>query len=252
MPIDVRPADLAVITALRDAYRDEMACQIIHDSIHVRPGWTQEYAIELDGALVGYGSVAVGGPWKALPMLYEYFVVRECRTRLFELFESLLSTCGATRIKTQSNNRLLTVMLQTFAIDVHAEAILFEDAVATTHAPAGAQVRAATPDDAELLAARDLDRDAAWLVTLDGEIAGAGGVLYHYNRPYGDIYMAIAEPFRRRGLGAYLVQELKKACYAGGSVPAARCGVSNVASRKTLQKAGFVPCGHLLAGIVAE
>jgi len=59
--------------------------------------------------------------------------------------------------------------------------------------------------------------------------------------------MAIAESFRRRGLGAYLVQELKAACRACESVPSARCNVGNVASRKTLQKAGFVPCGALMA-----
>lgn len=250
MSIDIRPVDLTVITALRDAYRDEMACQIVHDSIHARQGLTREYAIDLDGTLVGYGSVAVGGPWQDLPTLYEYYVVREYRTRLFDLFASLLSACGTARVMTQSNNRLLTVMLQTFAHDLRAEAILFEDAVTTTYAPDGAYVRAATPDDAEPLARRDLDRDAAWLLEVDGEIAGAGGVLYHYNRPYGDVYMAIAEVFRRRGLGAYLVQELKRICYASGSVPAARTNVSNVASRETLQKAGFVPCGHLLVGMV--
>jgi GNAT superfamily N-acetyltransferase len=94
----------------------------------------------------------------------------------------------------------------------------------------------------------ELDDGAGWVVTLNGAIAGAGGVLYHYNRPYGDIYMKIAEPFRRRGLGAYLVQELKAACRAGGSVPAARCNIANRASRRTLQKAGFVPCGNLIAG----
>ena len=62
--------------------------------------------------------------------------------------------------------------------------------------------------------------------------------------------MAVAEPFRRRGLGSYLVQELKRVCYRDGNVPAARCNTTNVASRKTLQKAGFVPCGHILVGSV--
>lgn len=100
----------------------------------------------------------------------------------------------------------------------------------------------------ELLKTLELDDTAGWVVALDGRIAGAGGILYHYNRPYGDIYMKIAAPFQRRGLGAYLVQELKRACRVGGSVPAARCNIENTASRKTLQKAGFVPCGNLISG----
>ena len=86
---------------------------------------------------------------------------------------------------------------------------------------------------------------------LKAKIAATGGILFHYNRPYGDIYMEVAEPFRKRGLGCYLVQELKRVCYEQGSVPAARCSLTNIASRKTLQKAGFVPCGHLLTGSVS-
>lgn len=35
-----------------------MNCQIIHDSIHVRPGWTMEHALDLSRAAVGYG---IGG-----------------------------------------------------------------------------------------------------------------------------------------------------------------------------------------------
>jgi predicted GNAT family acetyltransferase len=60
--------------------------------------------------------------------------------------------------------------------------------------------------------------------------------------------MEVAEPFRMRGLGCYIVQELKRVCYELGSIPCARCNTGNVASRKTLQKAGFVPCAHILIG----
>jgi GNAT superfamily N-acetyltransferase len=62
--------------------------------------------------------------------------------------------------------------------------------------------------------------------------------------------MEVSETFRRHGLGSFLVQELKRVCYEGGRVPAARCNPRNVASRRTLQKAGFVPCGHILVGSV--
>jgi len=71
------------------------------------------------------------------------------------------------------------------------------------------------------------------------------------DRPYGDSYMDVAESFRRRGLGAFLVQELKRICYEGGSIPAARCNTGHIASRLTLQKAGFVPCANILNGSVS-
>jgi GNAT superfamily N-acetyltransferase len=248
MDIAVRASELSEIAPLRERYREEMNCQIIHDSIHVRPGWTREYLLTQAGVAFGYGSVAVDGPWRDTPALYEFYVQRERRTSIFDLFAALLPVCGAQMIETQSNAPLLSTMLHTFTRNIRAESILFEDSFQTSYRPQGAAFRAATKDDTAELAHRGLDEGVQCVVTMDGEIAGAGGVLYHYNRPYGDIYMDIAEAYRRRGLGAYLVQELKALCRAGGSVPAARCDVANLPSRKTLQKAGFVPCGNILAG----
>src|SRR6266446_1300495 len=60
------------------------------------------------------------------------------------------------------------------------------------------------------------------VVEVGGAVAAKGGILFHYNRPYGDIYMEVAEAYRRRGLGSYLVQELKRICYEQGNIPAAR------------------------------
>ena len=248
MPIQARVCDISEITSLREMYREEMQCQIIHDNIHERPGWSREYLLEIDGAATGYGSVAIGGPWKTMPSLYEFYVEEDSRQRIFDLFEALRATCDANRVETQTNDFLLSTMLHTFAQNIQAEAILFEDLFETQLLPEGAEFRPREAGDLGQLKAHELDETAGWVVTLNGTIAGAGGVLYHYNRPYGDIYMKIGEPFRRGCLGAYLVQELKRVCRAGGSIPAARCNIRNEASRKTLQKAGFVPCGNLITG----
>ena len=61
---------------------------------------------------------------------------------------------------------------------------------------------------------------------------------------------ALASRFRRRGLDAFLVQDLKRLAYALQSIPWARCNTDNVASRMTLQKAGVVPYAHLLSACV--
>lgn len=248
----MRAAELREIEPLREKYRAEMNCQIIHDSIHGRPGWTHEFALHENGVLIGYGSVAVAGPWRDNPALYEFFVAPEHRARSFDAFTNLLAVCGAKIIETQSNDPHLTVMLHAFGRNVRTESILFQDSFTTSFRPEGASFRAATASDAADLRRLELDENAGWVVLLDGEIAGAGGILYHYNRPYGDVYMKIAEPFQRRGLGAYLVQELKTACIAAESVPSARCNVKNVPSRRTLQKAGFVPCGAIIVADIGE
>jgi GNAT superfamily N-acetyltransferase len=243
-------ADLQEIAGLRDMYRHEMRCQIIHDSIHVRPGWSHEYLLTRGGAKVGYGSVAVGGPWVANATIYEFYVLPQHRGDMFALFVELLTTSGAHAIETQSNDVLLTVMLHAFTPAVSSESILFYDGLTTSHTLPDACFRRASPADAEQITNQELDSGATWLLTIRGDIAAAGDILFHFNRPYGDIYMKVGESFRRRGVGTYLVQELKRVCYDGGSIPAARCNPNNIASRQTLQRAGFFPCGHILKGTV--
>jgi GNAT superfamily N-acetyltransferase len=236
------------IRLLRDMYRLEMSCQIIHDSLHERPGWTREYLLSVADIAVGYGSLAVGGPWTGQPTVYEFYVVPTQRLHLFDLFRVLLAVSDAVHIEVQSNDVLATVMLHTFASPVTSEAILFRDEVLTTHAPPGAQFREPTASEAPDVPAEY--RRWRGVVEIDGTVAATGGILFHYNRPFGDVYMEVAEPYRRRGLGSFLVQELKRVCYEGGHVPAARCNPDNIASQRTLQKAGFVPCGQILKGSV--
>jgi GNAT superfamily N-acetyltransferase len=252
MELSATPVAVAEIACWRDVYRHEMNCQIVHDSLHSRNGWTQPYLLSAGGTPVGYGSIVTGGPWSGKPTVFEFYVLPQFRSRLYDLFEVLLAASGPVSIETQSNDPLLTVMLHTFTRDVASESILYHDRITTAHAADAAVFRRSAPDDAARIAASGLDADAKWLLEVDGRVAATGGILFHYNRPYGDIYMAVAEALRRRGLGRYLVQELKRVCYEGGSVPAARCNVGNVASRKTLQKAGFVPCGHILTGSVMQ
>src|SRR5262245_11523191 len=71
----VNRVELGEIQSMRDIYRHEMHCQIIFDSIHIRPGWTLEYLITEGESKLGYGSVAVAGPWQAKPTVYEFFLL---------------------------------------------------------------------------------------------------------------------------------------------------------------------------------
>ena len=246
MDIAVVAATLDDIRLWRDMYQLEMSCQIVHDSIHIRRGWTQEYRLMLDGTPVGYGSVAISGPWSGQPTIYEFYVVPTQRSHVFDLFRALLASSGAVAIETQSNDRMTTVMLHAFVPQVTSESIVFPVQYATSFAPAGAVFRQPTVYEAHDVP--EEQRKWRGVIDVDGNVAATGGILFHYNRPYGDIVMDVEEEFRRRGFGSFLVQELKRVCYEGGHVPAARCRTTNIASQRTLQKAGFGPCGHILAG----
>lgn len=247
-PISIRQVKLEAITAMREAYRAEQNCQIVHDSIHARRGWTREFAIAEGDRVVGYASLAVDGPWRNKPTLYELYVVPDRRSRAFALFESFLEATRPPAFEVQSNDLLLTTLAVTFAQDLATEKVVFRDSETTSLVIPGATLRCLTPAEEirEALAVRA--GGGEWTLDVAGTAVGKGGILFHYNLPFGDIYMEVDEPHRRRGYGSYLVQELKRLCRELGGVPGARCDPTNSASRQTLQRAGFVPYAHILIG----
>jgi GNAT superfamily N-acetyltransferase len=240
--------DAQTILPLRTRYRQEMDCQIVHDSIHSRMGWTLTYELRLAETSVGFGSVAVAGPWKGKPTIIEFYVLPVHRRSAFDLFEAFVDACGAGLMEIQSNDELLAVMLHTYARDIWSEKIVFGDRFTTALPANGAILQPLTSDDETRLSVTERAGSAEWLLEVEGRPAGKGAILFHYNAPYCDVAMEIEEPFRRRGFGAYLVQELKRLSYELGSIPAARCSPENRPSRKTLQKAGLVPYAHILNG----
>ena len=84
MHIQAFRASIEEILPLRTRYREEANCQIVHDSIHRREGWTISYLLEAGGARVGFGSVAIAGPWKDKPTIYEFYVLPEYRSLAFQ------------------------------------------------------------------------------------------------------------------------------------------------------------------------
>jgi hypothetical protein len=228
-----------------------MNCQIVYDSIHRRDGWTLSYLLDSEGTIAGFGSVAIGGPWTGKPTVFEFYVLPEYRHRAFDLFETFLAAANPQFFEVQSNDSLVTVLSLTYGQSIATESIVFRDEQTTSLSAGGSVLRGVTSEE-EIRA--NLERrqgGGEWLLELAGAEVGKGGILFHYNRPYGDIYMEVNEPFRKRGFGSHLVQELKRICYALGAIPAARCNPTNVASRKTLQRAGFVPYAHILNGTIA-
>ena len=181
-----------------------------------------------------------------------FAMLRARRTRLFDLFEALLATSRARFFEVQTNEPCLPIMLPVYGRDIVSESIVFADHLTTTLPANGAVFRPTTSDKDAHDSIEERAGGPEAVLEVDGQVAGKGGVLFHYNRPYGDVYMEIAEPFRQHGLGAYLVQELKRLTYELGAIPAARCNPDNAASRRTLQRAGFAPCAHILVGAISR
>jgi GNAT superfamily N-acetyltransferase len=60
------------------------------------------------------------------------------------------------------------------------------------------------------------------------------------NEQYGDIGMIVTEQYRRKGVGTYIITQLKEHCYRNNLKPVASCNHTNIASKKTLEKSGFI------------
>ena len=246
---DISRVDSREIRELRERYREEMSCQIVHDSFHSR-GFLDSYLIRVDDEVAGYGCV---GGYRELPRVTvkEVFLLPAFRPHAVSLFRQLVAASGATRIEAQTNDRLLTRLFYEVVDTFTREKILFDDAFTTELSVPGATFRRASDEERNGVFAHGTEPVGDWVIDLDGTTVATGGVLLHYNPPFGDIYMEVGEPFRGRGLGSYLVQELKRVCREAGKIPAARCNVSNEASRATLQKAGMRPCGLIISGAIA-
>ncbi|MCI0452999.1 MAG: GNAT family N-acetyltransferase [Candidatus Latescibacteria bacterium] len=170
-----------------------------------------------------------------------------------DVFRKLIDASGPRWIEVQTNDALLSNMLHEFAVDHASHTILFADGATTTlAAPAGAVVRRVTEADRFRMFGHTAEPVGEWGIESEGEIVATGGLLFHYNPPYGDIFMEVAPAHRRKGIGRYLVQELKRIAYEVGHTPAARCREDNVASRRTLERAGMFPCGRIVRGRVAR
>jgi GNAT superfamily N-acetyltransferase len=247
MTLEAVPAKLADIQSLRALFLQEANCQIRYDACHIR-GWTDSYLLKLDGRTIGYGSV--NGQERAdRDTVFEFYVIPPFRKHARDLFADLLVKSRCHLVECQSNLPLLTSLLYDFATEIRANRILFSDDFVSELRVPDAIVRPRL--EGEPVFEHSDEPVGSHVVELAGEVIATGGFLLHYNLPFADLYMEVRADRRRQGYGSFLIQELKRACYLAGRVPAARCNLENLASRATLSKAGMKECGRMLLGRVA-
>jgi GNAT superfamily N-acetyltransferase len=250
MTIEVSPVPLEDVLPLRQLYRQEMNTQIVHDSSPGR-GYGNLFLIRADGRVAGYGFV-MGYRGEPKDMIQEFYVLPAYRGSALAMFRRLIEISQARRIEVQTNDVLLTLMLYDCATAITSDRIVFHDALTTNLDVPGATFRRVTETDKDRIFEHEVEPVGDWLIEDEGVIVATGGIMLHYNPPFGDIYMEVEATRQRRGYGSYLVQELKRVSYEMGRIPAARCDVANAASRAALQKAGLLPCARMLKGTLGD
>jgi len=247
MHIQALKTSLNEIQFLRSIFLQENNFQIRYNACHER-GWSDSYLLTIDGANIGYGSIKGKENHADRDTVFEFFIIPTFRKIASAIFCELLVVSKAAFIYCQSNELLLTSMLYEFGKKISSDVILFADDSTRALELPGTIFRKCKEGD------NTFDHKAEpkgnYLLEKDGEVMATGGFLLHYNMPFADLYMEVAETHRQKGFGGFLIQELKKACYQHGRVPAARCDISNKASKATLLKGGLKVCGYMLTGEV--
>ena len=100
---------LEEVLHLRELYRREMNCQIVHDSLPGR-GFGNLFLIRADGRVAGYGFV-MGYRGEPKDLVQEFYVLPVFRGSALPMFRQLVETSRARRIETQTNDVFLTLML---------------------------------------------------------------------------------------------------------------------------------------------
>jgi hypothetical protein len=246
MELRAERTSLKEIQSLRLLYLQETNAQIRYNACHER-GWTDSWLLTANGLPVGYGAVK-GQEIKGRDTIFECYVIPTFRSWADELFAALLRESEVRFIECQTNDPILPALTYAYATNIQSPVILFKEGTVTRYSLQGVIFR--PRQDGDLLFEHHHEPEGDYVLEVEGKIVASGGFLLHYNIPFADIYMEVTEGFRRRGLGSYIVQQVKRECYLAGRVPAARCNMENVASKATLLKAGLTIAGYMLVGEV--
>ncbi len=240
------------IAPWRNELRAESACQIVHDSLYERRDWCLQYLLQLGGTPVGFAGLAVAGPWKGRRTVFDFFLQRAERDSWPELWDTFAQASRADSYELQTNLPLMPELVGRLPGPHQIDRLVYAEGQTTTLPSQGARLRQMTSVQETQLCLQERAGQCEWVLELEGAEVGKGTLLFHYNVPHADIAMDIPGPFRRRGLGAYLAQELKRAARDLGAIPAARTSPDNFASQRTLEKAGMIRTGRIVFGQLTQ
>ena len=216
------------------------------------------YIIAYDDEVVGYFCAS---PKRTL---LQFYVVDDVLPRLQEIFSEMLSRGHIEKALVLTRDRVALAVCMDFVKEVAVDSYLFEEGeqIPTVTLDITEPVfRVATLSDAPAIRAACGDFHDFLHYTLEGSIAtgdifvllsgesvlGTGVIgSKEFQHPYVDIGMCVNEVYRKKNVGTYMLTKLREECHRQGWIPGASCKSGNVASRKTLEKAGMISKDRLL------
>jgi RimJ/RimL family protein N-acetyltransferase len=266
--VEVTPARREELTLLRNRRTREINDIVMTERGFAHRGWYDPYLIRADGRPIGYGLL---NAYDDIRMLVEFSILPFYRSEALSIQEHFLRQLATTHISADTRDLFFTLMLYDFCEQIASEDMSFRDEFRTQYNVPGVSLRPATEADSsalypilrgpeghpfEMESEEDvlewIRRGVGWLLLAGETIAGVGAIFDDFNPPFAELGMFVPSSFRNRGYGTYILQELKTECHRRGLIPTSRCDVRNLASRRAHLKAGFLPSGRLLDGVVTR
>jgi GNAT superfamily N-acetyltransferase len=234
------------IRSLRTLFLQELNAQFRHEAAHHRGG-TANFVVYADKRQIGYGSVKDGTGRGGT--VFEFYLLPPFRARAADALRGIVGVARADTFECQSNDVFFASLVSELSAEIASDTILF-----ATGGPDGGLSSDGVfrrRRRADRVFPHEMEPVGDFVIEVAGDVVATGGFLLHYNPPFADLFMEVRRDTRRRGYGAFLIQQLIAECYLAGRVPAARTGIDNIASQRTLAKGGLRECGRMLRASTA-
>lgn len=246
------PVALDLLESWRDNYLDSLSyAQDMHSEsmISWMPG-EMCYIINRNDEPIGYMILNKNNE------LIEFYIHAGLLTQKEVIFSEAIEKFGIKSVYCKSFDQVLLSCCHTFSDSSKLAGYLFQDYIpqSGTALDPTINVRLATKNDIPFLNSFEnelldegeeiepyVENNSVYLFMKGDELIGCG---YLFNvipgRRHYDVGMWVNQTFRRKDYGTQIISYLMNYCFDKGFVPTAGCAEDNVASRRTLEKSGFV------------
>jgi len=215
-----------------------------------------QYEINWNGKKIGYFFLSDDN------CLLEYFIKPEEINIVDLVFGRILREFSVKTALCKTFDAPLLNSCLTYSSDVSVMGILFRELHRRQipPPPPGLMIRKGTAaDEAAIIAVNEhvfdhpseviqyIQSEQIIMFEINNDLAGFGIFSPVYpGRPDHDIGMLVTQDYRNKGIGQVIVRHLIDYCDIHGWRPSAGCAIENIASRRCLEKSGFVATHRLL------
>jgi GNAT superfamily N-acetyltransferase len=252
--IELIPVEsLNEIQVQREYYINELPYS---QELHVEENvWaSQYYKIKMNAAWVGYICVDLE------KTLWEFYLEKSALIYAQEIFKYLIDMNYLVAAECKSYDHLLMSLCFDFHKKAACSAYMFRDDTDVKYSLSGFEnirIKLATKEDFNNLGEIGDDffynledhitKEEIFIFYSNNELLGAGTCKKIWDSlNYYDIGMVVAKAHRNKGIGTFIITKLKEHCYNNNQIPICACWYFNHASKKALEKAGFIAKHRLI------